>query len=277
MKFGAHLSISGGYYRALEKIKEIGGSCLQIFSSSPRGWFKTKIRLKEKKQFVDLKEKLSIDPVYFHANYLINLADNERIGDFSKENLIHELNLAGELGIKGTIVHLGSYKDKNSEIKRKKLILNIKEILKNTPENTLFIIENSGTKKIGQDLSEISEIIKEINSGRLRICLDTCHLYSAGYKFETKAEFDFFLEKLAKLDLINRLELWHLNDSKDHFGSGRDRHENIGQGKIGLKEFEIILNHPKMKNLPFIIETPGFDKKGPDKKNLYILKSLIYN
>ena len=139
----------------------------------------------------------------------------------------------------------------------------------------MFIIENAGNKKIGQTLEEIAQIIKDVNNLRVRICLDTCHLFSSGYSFKTKNELDIFFDKLAKLEIINRIELYHVNDSRDTFASGRDRHENIGQGLISIDTFKLFINHPKTKNLPFIIETPGFDGNGPDKKNLDILKSLI--
>ena len=147
--------------------------------------------------------------------------------------------------------------------------------MEKTPKETFFIIENAGNKKIGQTLEEIAKIFKDVDSPRLRLCLDTCHLFSNGYKFDKKQELDNFLEKLEKLNLLNKLELWHLNDSRDPLNSGRDRHENIGQGTIGTNEFKTLLNHQKTKNYPFIIETPGFNDEGPDKKNLDILKSLL--
>lgn len=284
LKLGAHQSISGGYAEALKRINNIGGNCLQIFSSSPRGWNFAKSTEQEISQFLNLKSQLNIDPIYFHATYLINLADDKRIGHMSKMALINELNLAPKFGIKGSIIHLGSFKNKSDNYlidgrpqdnKYKVLINNIKEILEKTPKESLFIIENAGNRKIGQTLEEIAQIIKEINNPRVKICLDTCHLFSSGYSFKTKEELDLFLDKLAKLEIINRLELWHVNDSRDEFNSGHDRHDNIGQGTIGIDEFETLLNHEKTRNYPFIIETPGFDGNGPDKKNLDILKSLI--
>ncbi|GIW64134.1 MAG: putative endonuclease 4 [Patescibacteria group bacterium] len=275
MKLGAHQSITGGYTEALKRIKNIGGNTLQIFSSSPRGWSFNKIDDKQINDFINLKSQLEIDPVYFHASYLINLADEGKIGQLSKLSLINELNLASKLNIKGSIVHLGSYKNQISNIKYQILINNIKEILSKTPENTYFIIENAGTRKIGQTLEEISQIVKDLNNSRIRLCFDTCHLFSNGYKFENNKELDDFLNKLNSLNLLNILEVWHLNDSRDDFNSGKDRHENIGQGKISIEEFKTLLNHPKTKNYPFIIETPGFKNQGPDKENLDILKSLI--
>jgi deoxyribonuclease-4 len=291
LKLGAHQSISGGYSEALKRINNIGGNCLQIFSSSPRGWNFAKPADGEISQFLSLKSQLNIDPIYFHATYLINLADDSRIGYMSKQSLISEMNLAPKLGIKGSIIHLGSYKLKKTnqstlplldgrieavpiQPKYKVLISNIIEVLEKTPKESLFIIENAGNRKIGQTLEEISQIVKDVNNPRVRLCLDTCHLFSNGYKFETKNELEFFFDKLDSLDLFDKLEVWHLNDSRDEFDSGHDRHGNIGEGKMNISEFKILLNHPKTKDLPFIIETPGFDKKGPDKKNLDILKSL---
>jgi len=275
IKLGAHQSISGGYTEALKRITNIGGNCLQIFSSSPRGWNFAKPTEEEIREFRIQNSELSIDPIYFHATYLINLADDGRIGHASKQSLISEMNLAPRLGIKGSIIHLGSYKGESSPTKYITLITNIKEILEKTPKESLFIIENAGNRKIGQTLEEISQIVKDVNRPRVRICFDTCHLFSNGYKFDTNQELDIFLAKLAKLEINNIVELWHINDSRDEFDSGHDRHENIGQGKMNVDEFKILLNHSKTKSYPFIIETPGFDGNGPDKKNLDILKSMI--
>jgi len=275
IKFGAHQSISGGYTQALERINNIGGNCLQIFSSSPRGWNFAKPNEGEVKQFIEQKTKLKIEPIYFHATYLINLADESRIGHMSKMSLISEMNLAPKLNVKGSIIHLGSYKNQVSSIKYEVLIKNIKEILDKTPKESLFIIENAGNRKIGQKLEEISQIVKGINSPRVRICFDTCHLFSNGYRFNNNDELDLFFAKLTKLEINNIIELWHVNDSRDPYNSSRDRHENIGSGTIGLDEFKTLVNHKKTKDYPFIIETPGFDGTGPDKKNLDILKSLV--
>ncbi|OGK09206.1 hypothetical protein A2767_06670 [Candidatus Roizmanbacteria bacterium RIFCSPHIGHO2_01_FULL_35_10] len=272
MKLGAHQSIAGGYTQALERIKNIGGNCLQIFSSSPRGWSFTKLDEVQRSLFLERNAELKIDPIYFHASYLVNLADAERIGNLSKLSLIAELSIAPKLKIKGSIIHLGSFKDMPD---MPTLVNNIIEVLKKTPEESLFIIENAGNNKIGKDLKEIAEIINQVNNPRVRVCLDTCHLHAAGYDFTTSEKLDKFIIEFDKLIGLKKLELFHINDSKDPFNSGRDRHENIGRGSIGLKTFKLLLNHPITKHLPFIIETPGFDDNGPDKQNLDILKSLV--
>ncbi|MBI5127540.1 deoxyribonuclease IV [Candidatus Roizmanbacteria bacterium] len=275
IKLGAHQSIAGGYSEALKRVNNIGGNCLQIFSSSPRGWNFAKTDQAEVKKFLSLKSKLSIAPIYFHSSYLVNLADESRIGHLSKISLIAEMSLAPLFQIKGSIVHLGSYKDQKTKSKYKQLISNIKDILEKTPKESFFIIENAGNRKIGQTLEEISQLVKDINNERVRICLDTCHLFSNGYRFDKGSELTSFLDKLDKLNLLDKLEIWHVNDSRDPFNSGHDRHDNIGQGLIGINEFKTLLNHKKTKDYPFIIETPGFKDEGPDKKNLDILKSIV--
>jgi len=273
LSLGAHLSISGGYDKALEKINSKGGNCLQIFSASPRAWNFARPGDKEMSDFTETKSKLRIDPVYFHASYLINLALNNRVGQLSKQLLKHELKLASKLGVKGSIVHLGSFKeDKSTYID---IITHIKEILAGSPTDTFFIIENAGNNKIGKDIREIATIVDKVNSSRLKVCLDTCHLYSAGYDLSTSQKLDSFLKEFDSLIGLERLEVFHFNDSKDPFNSGRDRHENIGKGSIPTDEFKLIMTHPKLRQLPFIIEVPGFDDQGPDKKNLDILKNLV--
>ena len=132
-----------------------------------------------------------------------------------------------------------------------------------------------GMRKIGRSLDEIASIVKDVNDERVRVCLDTCHLHVAGYDLSTKKKLDDFLVEFERIIGLKRLECFHVNDSRDEFGSLRDRHDNIGEGKVAKDVFKLILNHPKLKALPFLLEVPGFDDTGPDKKNVDILKSLV--
>ncbi len=286
--FGAHMSIAGGYSEALPRIVAIGGNCLQMFSASPRGWNLAKVSEEEATAFRAEKMKRKIDPVYFHASYLINLADGGFIGDHSVESLIAEFTIASKLGVRGSIIHLGSFKDKQEKIKKgelglpgeknpkyRTLIKNITTVLRATPEDTLFIIENAGTRKIGMTMEEIGQIIADAGNDRVRVCLDTCHLHAAGYDLRSEEKLDLFLKLFDRCVGLKRLECFHMNDSRDPFGSLRDRHENIGDGEVGKEVFRLLLTHPKTKHIPCVIETPGFDGNGPDKKNLDILKSMI--
>ncbi len=273
--FGAHLSIAGGYAEALKRAKNIGANALQIFSSPPRNWSLKEPDKKAVELFLETRKQLGIDPVYFHATYLVNLAGDELVAKRSVDFLIKELNLAEKLNIRGSIIHLGSFKNNKTPEAYKKFLKNIGVILSKTSEKPLFIIENAGSRKIGATLDEIAEIIKDLQGERIRVCLDTCHLWSSGYDTSDGKKLNAFLDEFDSKIGLSKLEVWHCNDSRDAFGSFRDRHENIGQGSLGLKTFATLLNNDAINDRAFIIETPGFDGNGPDKKNLEILKSLV--
>jgi apurinic endonuclease APN1 len=271
MRIGAHQSISGGFTTPLESISAKGGNALQIFASSPRFWTQPDVSDEVALEFVQKKEELDIDPIYFHACYLINLANTEKGGYASVSTLTKELKLASRMHIRGSIIHLGSFTNGTYE----KLIPNIQKVIQDTPEDTVFIAENAGTRKIGTTLEELGKIVKDVDSDRLKICLDTCHLHAAGYDLSTKKSFEDFFMQFDKLIGMEKLEVIHVNDSRDPFGSNRDRHENLGEGMIPSMVFDQIVNNPLTKEIPCILETPGFDKKGPDKKNIDILKSFV--
>lgn len=280
MKIGGHVSSAGGADKALKRVKDIGGNCLQLFSGSPRTWKLPEVSEDDVEKFKELKDELGIDPVYFHASYLINLADDGRVGHLSKRLLKVELKVAEKLGVKGSVVHVGSFKDRDNESSKDHddfdvLIDNIEEVLDEAPEDTLFIVENMGTRKIGKNLDEIEEIVNEIDDERIRVCLDTCHLHAAGYDISTENKLDSFLDDFDEIIGLEKLELWHLNDSRDDFESFRDRHANFGEGEIDMKVFDMLLNNSQTKTKPFIIEVPGFDGNGPDKKSINILKDLV--
>lgn len=269
---GGHLSVAGGFPIALQRTVQIGGNTLQIFSSSPRSWAPRIVSETEIKEFVRLKQELGIDPIYFHASYLINLADGGDLGQKSVGSLIFELNLAAKLGIKGSIIHLGSFNRDGTSYAT--LIANCREVLDQTPGNTLFIIENAGSRKIGLTLEEIGRIIKDLSSDRVRVCLDTCHMHAAGFDVSTHVKFDVFFKEFDQKIGLEKLEVFQVNDSKFALRAYRDRHENIGMGTIPPETFHLLLTDPRTKSKPFILETPGFDHNGPDKENVQRLQVL---
>lgn len=276
-KIGAHQSVAGGHKNALLSISEKGGNCLQIFSSSPRVWNSANITDEQIAEFVELKQKLKIDPIYFHAMYLLNLAESGDVGRRSVQTIVDDLILAEKMHIRGIVVHLGTFKQKKTVETFHTLIKNIQSVLTSTPESTYFMIENAGYRKIGTELEEIGTILHAVNNKRLRVCLDTCHLFVAGYDFRTSEQLDLLLNIVDKTIGLGNIEMVHTNDSKGKFHSYLDRHENIGKGEIGIDAFTLLLNHPKTKHLPYILEVPGLDDKGPDKANIDVLKSLVNN
>ncbi len=285
MLIGAHVSTAGGYSEAVRRVHEIGGNCLQIFSTSPRGWRVANLSSEEIQKFKKACVQYKISSVYFHASYLINLVGSSEIQQKSINSLVSELKTAGKVGVRGTVVHLGSFKDGkkniNSDVSfrerdRYKLLLkNIKIVLDKTPKETFLIIENMGMRKIGMDLAEIAYIIKNIKNPRLKVCLDTCHLHAAGFDLSNKKKIDNFLLGFEKMIGLENLEVIHINDSRDELGALRDRHDNINEGFVNKEVFRLILNHRKIKKLPFIAEVPGFDNQGADKRNIDRLKKLI--
>jgi deoxyribonuclease-4 len=281
-QIGAHVSINGGYSAAAEKAGEMGCNTFQMFAVSPMARGIPMISDDDLWTYQQMLGRYKIQTVYFHASYLVNFADPERVGANSVEMLSREMTFASRMNVKGCIVHLGSFKEKKEvglfdepHANFPVLIENIKKVLDNSPENSYFLAENAGNRKIGKDLEELARIVEGVNNPRLRICLDTCHLYSAGYDIVKPDETDKLLEWFDTRIGLDKLEVIHLNDSRDPFGSFRDRHENIGEGTLDIETFRYWINHPKLASVPFILEVPGLDKKGPDKHNVDLVKSLI--
>lgn len=275
MKVGAHLSASGGYTNPLRNIVDIGGNCLQIFASSPRTWGVLPVNEEQVLSFVSLKRKLQVNPVVFHASYLINLANPSRIGHASVSTLIQELTLAERMNILGTIIHLGSFNGDGNTYEV--LLHNIERVLEKAPKTPYFIIENSGNRKIGQSVDEIASIINDLKDERVKVCIDTCHLFATGYDLSTYESYHRFFDTFDKTIGLDKLVVIQVNDSKDDLGSFRDRHENLGEGTIPKETFRLYCSEPETKDLPFLLEVPGNDPhhKGPDKKNIDVLKSFF--
>lgn len=273
MKIGAHVSIAGGYDIAVAKAQKMGCNALQIFSASPKGWNFARPTDEQIDLFRSKCDELQIESVVFHASYLVNFADTNRIGPLSVQLLTHELNLAQKMNVIGSVVHLGSFKTNGNDLTH--LCENIQKVLDKMPDERFFIIENAGNRKIGQTIEQIGEIVHTLNDPRLKVCLDTCHLHAAGYDLTTPESYQTFMNTFDTLIGRARLSVWHMNDSHDPFGSLNDHHENLGVGQVGRGAFQNIINDPLNAAIPLILETPGFDGKGPDKQNVDILKSWI--
>ncbi len=276
---GAHVSIAGGLPNAIEDAVKIGAQCIQIFSSSPGQWNGPSHKQELIKKFIDQKEKHKIDPVFIHAKYLINLvSDKPWLAQQSIRALVADLQFAEAIQAQGVIVHLGSHLGKGYEAIRSILIQNLRKILAETPRQTQLVIENSAGQKgkLSSTMEEIADTFDGVgDSGRLSLCLDACHLFAAGYDIRQNAEVDKLVDLLRNLKLLERLVVIHANDAKDPFGSGRDRHENIGEGRIGIKGMNIFITQSQFLSLPKILEVPGFEDQGPDAKNIKRLKALF--
>ena len=277
MKIGAHVSTAGGISKSIARASEIGCEAIQIFGSSPQGWAFKPIPEQEIESFRSQAAEAGIDAVFLHAIYLINLgATDEAHLDRGVQSLVNYMNLAAEIGAAGVVFHPGSHKGAGYEAILDQSVAAIQRVLENSPDEPYLAVENMAGmgQHIGARFDELGRIIDRVNSPRLKVCLDTQHSFAAGYDLASTEGIESMISEFEDTIGVSNLLVVHANDSKRPCGSGVDRHDNIGDGFIGESGFATIMGHPAFRDVPFLLEVPGFEGKGPDKKNIDILKNL---
>jgi deoxyribonuclease-4 len=186
------------------------------------------------------------------------------------------MSTCSQLGIRGVIFHLGSHKGQGLETVFDQICRACSEVLEATPSDVLLVLENSAGSggTIGSSFADLGRIIRSVGSDRIKVCLDTQHSYAAGYDLATDDGLEAAMSEFEREVGFEKLVAVHANDSKVELGSGRDRHENIGDGLIGLEGFGRIMTHPAFQDVPFILEVPGLEGKGPDQANVDALKMI---
>ncbi len=279
-KIGAHVSAAGGVSNAFLNAQRIGAETIQIFGASPRAWQASLPPASETKKFKLLQKQTGIQPVFLHAPYLVNIATpDEVIYQKSIKNLTGHLKIAQLLGAQGVIFHIGTKKDLDNEEAAKRCAQAIKQILKNVPGKSWLIIENNAGegKKFGATPEEIALVLKKVNSPRVKVCIDTAHSLESGLiEKYTPSQIKNFFDRWEKAVGKNTIVALHANDSKTPPHSHHDRHENIGEGYIGLNGFKNLAKEKRAWQLPWILEVPGFTGEGPDKKNIERLRKIVY-
>ena len=277
MKVGAHVKASGGVDKAIGRAEDIGAETIQIFSGAPQAWRRKEYQPEEVEAYRAGVAEKGIGPAFIHGVYLVNLA-TDKAENLAKslDALVHDMNVCHLLGVKGVIFHIGSHRGAGYEQVFRQVVESVRKIVDDTPEDTWLILENSAGMggSIGSKLEELGRIIREAGSLRVKVCLDTQHAFAAGYDLKTK---DGLVAAMSEFEAevgLDRLVAVHANDSKCPLAGGVDRHENIGEGHIGLDGFQNIMSHPAFRDVPFLLETPGFDNQGPDQRNIEILKRL---
>ncbi len=276
MKIGAHVSAAGGLSKAIDRAEIIGAESIQLFASSPRGWSFKEISDSEINLFREKIKVTNISPVFLHGIYLVNVGGKPELLHKSIGSLVTHMDAADKIGASGVIFHGGSHKGVGFEGVIDQCVKALKEVLDNTSPNVWLVIENSAGmgSHIGASFQEIGRLIKAIDDERMKVCIDTEHAFAAGYNLADPVAIDQVMEEFDREIGLAKLVAVHANDAKVGFGSGVDRHENIGEGHIGVKGFETIMAYPAYRDIPFILEVPGFDGKGPDKINVDLLKSI---
>jgi deoxyribonuclease-4 len=281
MKIGAHVSTAGGLYTGFDRAEAIGAECMQVFESAPQQWGTARLDDEQVAAFRDRMKESRIAPVFIHGKYLMNLASADpKIFKTSASTLRSSLNIASRIGAQGVIFHTGSHKGLGMDAVFDQICEAATRVLGETPEDTWMIFENSagGGGTIGSKFSELGEILRRIDSPRAKVCIDTCHAFASGYDLSSAEGVASVMGELDREIGLERLAVMHCNDSKGALGSGRDLHENIGEGKIGRAGFDALLSHPAVADLPLILEVPGYKiggaGKGPDKPNVDLLKEI---
>jgi len=277
MRIGFHVSISGGFSLAVQRAFELGCTCMQIFSRNPRGWIVKPLDKNDIAEFRRLRKQWDIGPVFVHTNYLINLASSRPdLYEKSVEHFVIDLERTEALGAEYLVTHLGSASSRKEDwmIERVSNALNM--AMKLHPPKAMTLLENTAGESgdVGYTLEQVQEVISRLtDSSQIGICYDTCHGFAAGYDIRSQKGIDALAEKIASTVGLKRLKGMHLNDCLKDFNSRVDRHWHIGEGKIGLDGFKILLNHPTFKDIPKIMETPK-ETEEDDPRNMRIVKSL---
>lgn len=278
MKIGAHVSTSGGVHTAVGRAVDIGANCIQIFAGPPQRWAGAAFKDQDVAEFQRMLTEHEIGPVFIHASYLINLASSDGVlREKSLNSLLDGLRWADRLGADGVITHLGSSKDGDIAEAEALVADGVAAVLADSPSSVSLLLETCAGQgnTIGRRFEQIATVISRAgDDARLKVCLDTAHIFEAGYDISTEEGLEQVLGMFDRTVGLSRLSAIHVNDSKTPLGSNVDRHENIGFGHLGDDAIGRIIRHPNLRRLPFILEVPGMDKEGPDRPNIDALKRL---
>jgi deoxyribonuclease-4 len=278
MRIGVHISIAGNIQESLERARALGCNTMQIFSRNPRGWQAAALVPEDVARFKALKIKYDISPVAVHIPYIINLSTpDDVLYKKSIDAYVADVRRADILGAECFVTHLGSHVGSGEENGIKRFGSALNHIIKKARPKTTILLENTAGSgdSIGSKFAHLKRIIDSLDdAGNIGVCLDTAHTFEAGYDIRTKAGLDKTLKELDGAVGLDLVKVVHFNDSLSPFGSRVDRHQHLGKGRIGIEALKRVINHPKLKNAAFIMETPKESDKD-DKRNLAIARKMV--
>jgi len=256
----------------------MGADAIQVHPTPPNYWGSPKLDDDRVERFREAAEAAGRPPFYFHAVYLINLAgDDATLRQRSESTLAGYLSAADRLGISGVIFHTGSHKGVGFEQCLPQITEHLRRVMDRAdPSSARLLIENNAGMGgcVGARFEELRAMMDAVGDPRIGVCYDTCHAFASGYDERTPEAARATLDEWERVIGLEKLEVIHCNDSQTGLGSNRDRHANIGQGEIGEDGFRALLHDERLRDIPFILEVPGLDGKGPDAANLEVLRRL---
>ncbi len=274
------MSVAGGFEKALERGRKVGCQTVQIFTKSNSQWQAPPITREQVGQFAQAVEESGIGPVFAHSAYLINLGSPDKTTfERSKQALKVELERATALGLAFLVLHPGSHKETGEEQALKKIAAAARWALDQAPKSPVRLLYETAAGQgscVGHRFEHLAELLQRTGRPeRTGICLDTCHLFAAGYDLRTRAAYERTMSELDRVVGLKQVRAVHLNDSKKELGCRVDRHEQIGKGRIGLEGFRCLLNDPRLAEVPMVLETPKDEECTEDVMNLKVLRGLI--
>ncbi len=276
---GAHESVADGLHLAFDRIQQVGGEALQIFTRNQRQWQCQPLKDDEISLFKAAWQKTGSMPVLSHASYLINLASSKpELADKSIMAFTAEILRCEKLGIPFVVIHPGSHGGDGVEAGLVRFTRALDQVMAATGAAVTVLLETTAGQgsSLGSRFEELAFMIEHSQMPqRLGVCLDTCHIFAAGYDIRTVPAYNRTMEEFDRLIGIDRLKFCHLNDSKNGLASHVDRHEHIGQGAIGLAGFKNLLTDPRFAAHPMTLETPKGVDLQEDRNNLKVLRELM--
>ena len=279
MRVGAHVSTRGHIWEAVGRAKDIGAECIQAFVSYPQRWLVPRIPDEDAQEFRRLAAEHDVRPAYLHAVYLINFGTTDPdLFEKSIHSLAQYLKIGAQIGATGVIAHMGSALTRPVKEAEEAVAIGLEAALRKADNGVAILIENNAGSGncLGSTFHQIGRFIDMCGGDeRLQVCLDTAHTFASGYDYPNAERREAMFDEIERSFGLKRIRAVHVNDSKARFGSGVDRHENLGDGFIGLQGLQDVLLPLAKNECDFILEVPGYENHGPDRQNLDMLRKLL--
>lgn len=280
MIFGAHESIAGGIFNAPMRGKTATCDTIQMFNKSNSQWRAKKLGAQEIDKYFEAIEETGVSISTSHTSYLINIASPDKaLNEKSFKSLKEEMERCNLLKIPNLVMHPGSHVGSGEEIGLDSIARNVNRLFDELENNQCWMLLETTAgqgSNLGYTFEQLAYIIDKVeNKSHLGVCLDTCHIFAAGYPISDPKDYKKTMKSFDDIIGLDRLRIIHMNDSKKEFGSKKDRHEAIGKGHIGIESFRNIVNDKRLSKVPMILETPKEEELLEDIENLKVLRSLV--